>query len=815
MLFSLVACNSFPSDPITIEAAEGNVCNPKVLFEKHQQFTDDLINKAEQKATNPYKDIFAKKELWGCLVSRWDNRDQTQDDKTYFSLVKILEDGSILSLEPIEKKYTPVLRIPNDDKLQNFRFKLFVMDPNLVVPTQDKDLDKINKADPTTLSADEKQVRTNLETLRGYCRAADTEKYKCFEDGINKCLFETTLFVSAPNNEDVQKRLATPGEGKTCTSCVPEVCNGVDDDCDGFVDNVRDPKTGKTLMNDKDPVLLTRKCYNSKFENLTQEEVDQLSNSAKSKGRCKTGIQTCSNGKWSECVGSETPEKETCNNVDDDCDGKVDDDDEGKNPLCEVGFACNSGTCEFSTCPAGQNPCGEGNARECVVFSTNTSHCGGCGIKCAPGEKCNEGKCGTECVKGQTQCEVGGQNQCFDLQTDTNHCGKCNQKCPDGQRCAAGKCESSCLAGQTLCDVSGTDVCIDLTSDTNHCSKCNQKCPDGQKCVVSQCVTSCPNGQAECVVDKAPQCYDLQITNAHCGKCGNVCKSGEFCEKGVCKTGCPGTQVVCKVNKVDVCIELQDDTNHCGSCGNKCPSGQVCNAGKCQSSCLAGQNICKISGSDQCIDLQVDVNHCGKCGARCTGGKLCIGGKCQCTSGLTDCSGICVDATEDRNNCGACATKCKSGEICNSGKCDVSCPGKQKVCSGVCVDTQSDITNCGNCGVRCNGGKECVSGSCKCTGGLFDCGGVCRDRQSDLNHCGACNKKCAAGQLCSAGQCTFNCPDGQTACSGSCVDTKTDNTNCGRCGRQCTGGKNAPTASAAVPKVSPIAAGFAVTLKLT
>jgi len=43
-------------------------------------------------------------------------------------------------------------------------------------------------------------------------------------------------------------------------------------------------------------------------------------------GACQFGTQTCSGGVWGNCAGSVEPTTETCNNIDDDCNGAVDED---------------------------------------------------------------------------------------------------------------------------------------------------------------------------------------------------------------------------------------------------------------------------------------------------------------------------------------------------------------------------------------------------------------------------------------------------------------------------------------------------------
>ena len=81
------------------------------------------------------------------------------------------------------------------------------------------------------------------------------------------------------------------GNWTECTGIVEpsnETCNSLDDDCDGDVD-----------------------------ESLIQECGIDV-------GECSFGMQTCSNGNWSECIGAVNPVDEKCNDKDDDCDGQID-----------------------------------------------------------------------------------------------------------------------------------------------------------------------------------------------------------------------------------------------------------------------------------------------------------------------------------------------------------------------------------------------------------------------------------------------------------------------------------------------------------
>ncbi|TNE49699.1 MAG: LamG domain-containing protein [Deltaproteobacteria bacterium] len=138
--------------------------------------------------------------------------------------------------------------------------------------------------------------------------------------------------------------------------CVDEVtpkdseeCNGLDDNCDGTVDEGCDCKPGAT-----------KPCYTGPA-------------GTEGKGLCKEGSLTCdSSGKWGACQGSVAPTTEECNNADDDCDGTVDEE------LTQPCYSGPQGTQDVGRCKAGQKKCVQGKWEETCSgeVKPNTEICG-------------------------------------------------------------------------------------------------------------------------------------------------------------------------------------------------------------------------------------------------------------------------------------------------------------------------------------------------------------------------------------------------------------------------------------------------------
>jgi hypothetical protein len=97
----------------------------------------------------------------------------------------------------------------------------------------------------------------------------------------------------------------------------PNRCDNIDQDCDGQVD---DDKNG-TASCKCDPAN-PQNCA----ETATGEPISALNANNNGIGACKFGKRDCDNGVPGKCVGAVGPKSETCDKVDEDCNGKVDDD---------------------------------------------------------------------------------------------------------------------------------------------------------------------------------------------------------------------------------------------------------------------------------------------------------------------------------------------------------------------------------------------------------------------------------------------------------------------------------------------------------
>ncbi len=114
-----------------------------------------------------------------------------------------------------------------------------------------------------------------------------------------------------------------------------EVCNFLDDDCNGQVDDsghdcVSCSDAGGFQCNQSEyctdaylDVLDSSSCCPEKCSDTCSE--GQTRTCGSDEGECVSGYSVCHKNLWSECIDEVLPSEETCNDKDDDCNGIIDD----------------------------------------------------------------------------------------------------------------------------------------------------------------------------------------------------------------------------------------------------------------------------------------------------------------------------------------------------------------------------------------------------------------------------------------------------------------------------------------------------------
>ncbi|MCB9550141.1 MAG: VWA domain-containing protein [Myxococcales bacterium] len=306
------------------------------------------------------------------------------------------------------------------------------------------------------------------------------------------------------------------GRFQGCNAPVPgdEACNGRDDDCDGVTDEGCDCQPGDS-----------RACGDNR-------------------GRCRPGNQRClPDGTWGGCEGGVQPDPETCNGVDDDCDGIVD----GMLRGCQT------------ACGPGEETCIDGEWQGCDAPDLIAEDCNQLDDDCDGRIDENvQRTCDTACGQGIQQCRAGMWTDCSARGPEAEDCGNgrdddCNGLIDDG-------CD--CVDGQT--QPCGTDVGI--------CSTGTQTCAGSQ--------------WGDCVGDESPR---AEVCNGYDDDCdgrldeGDLCDGADVCACGACSPPCENGEcpgfAMCFFG---ACVE------------DHCPDGTVCEDG----TCVPGENGAGGGGGD-------------------------------------------------------------------------------------------------------------------------------------------------------------------------------------------------------------------------
>jgi hypothetical protein len=351
---------------------------------------------------------------------------------------------------------------------------------------------------------------------------------------------------------------------------------------------------------------------------------------------------------------------ETCNNLDDDCDGKIDEDFPQKGAACDdgkLGACLGTGTLGCTANGAGLqcNITNPGVTPMAEVCNGKDDNCNGAideGISCTPG-----------CVP------TSPIDLCNGIDDDCD--GAYDEDDPNvGQPCGVSDiapCQfgvKACIGGAIQCvgaidpqqeQCNGVDDNCDGTPDDN------AACPNPTSCVEGGCRIPCALGEFPCSGG-----YKCETTPA-----------GDFCVPTAC--------AACKANEV-----CQNDTCVDPCAGVTCGTGEECRFGTC-----------------------VDCNVLG-----CPTGKVCASSQCVADPCLgVDCGATCNDPLGCSCNNGACVPNCDSsqcpeGQTCGpDGACapdvcaNVHCNAFGTCVNGFCVQDPCD-------GISCKAGEVCSAGAC-------------------------------------------------------------------------------------------------------
>ncbi|MEZ4462727.1 MAG: SUMF1/EgtB/PvdO family nonheme iron enzyme [bacterium] len=387
----------------------------------------------------------------------------------------------------------------------------------------------------------------------------------------------------------------------------PTQCNGVDNDCDGFVD------------------VAGCEC--------TDGDVEPCGTDV---GICEKGERTCTGGRWDVCVGGQLASVEVCDGDDNDCDGVVD-----EGCPCVTGQTRGCGI-EEGECELGTQACVDGEWGECMgAIGPSNEVCDGADNDC-------DGIRDNNAIGVGDGCTTAGL-------------GRCSQGV---QVCQGASLVCQAVNGPLAETCNGVDDNCNGDIDENVTRTCSSACGPGiQTCVAAmfgECVATTPPVE---VCDGVDNDCDLAVDESF-PEMSTPCETGLL---GICGVGayqCTPEGLTCvstNVAAAEVCDGIDNDCDGLvdedanglvltEQCGTTCPnrSARVCTSGAWSACDRDEVEVC--NGADTNCDGLVDNTNV--CYRACPGGGVAVGtrncanGTCMlppeiCGDGIdNDCDGV-------------------------------------------------------------------------------------------------------------------------------------------------------------------------------
>ncbi len=530
-----------------------------------------------------------------------------------------------------------------------------------------------------------------------------------------------------------------------------ELCDNLDNNCDGLVDNGVTPQRCFTGM----AGTFTGTCPGP---------------TCTPRGQCRAGTQQCDGaGTWLACGGQTLPAAETCNTSDDDCDGNIDnglitDADGDGSRACGTCGAPAAGACDCNDANAQVKP---GRAEVCNAIDDNCN--GTVDEGSGPGGKlsqnCYSGPGGTQ---GVGVCTAGTQ-VCNATVPGTASFGACmGEVTPSAETCDAkdNNCDGTVDNGFDA-DGDGFFSCA-LCNNAPNCD-CNDNDPTIKPGAVELCDTIDQNCNGRLDDVPARRCFagPFVTPDTYTGTCpGPQCNP-----KGVCMAGTQtcsaqgawgscagatlpandpaGAELLCD-NRDEDCDGVVDDGNF---------DVDLDGVKSCQGDCNDNDPTIKpgaleiCDGKDNNCDGTIDgVNTACYDGPASTRGKgLCRDGTQQCVNGVG--SGVCLGQVLPAPLPDGGVPRFVDGGVNDP---ELVCDGKDEDCDGIVDDgfdqDHDGVTTCqGDCDDHNAFNKPGGAEICDC---------------QDNN----CDTKIDEGNVCLAAPCHDFDFDGFTNCQGDCDD---------------------------------------------